>query len=458
MTESLLDRIAGLGAAGALIDDATGIETSFAALADQARDATDLLRAAGISAGDVVKLDGEAGARTLALLLALQALAAVVALDTSTVPAERSDKAALARAVWQLRPETGHRPEAIPPEGDEAPLVAQLRAAGRAGLILFSSGTTGRPKAMLHDLDRLSASYLGGPPRSKPLRLLLFLMFDHIGGINTIFSSLAQGTTLVLPAERTPMAVAGAIARHRVQVLPASPTFLNLMLMSGAVDTHDLSTLRMITYGTEPMPEGLLGLLRSRLPRARLLQTFGTSETGIVSTVSRASTSLAMRFDDEAVEHRIVDGELWLRSRRRIVGYLNHPMDAFTDDGWFRTGDLVEETPDGFLTVKGRAKEIINVGGEKVFPAEVEGVLMASGLVADCKVFGQPNAITGQAVMAEIVPAPDAVPADPAALIKAVKAHARERLDPFKVPVRVKIVSDIPYSARFKKLISREAS
>lgn len=459
MTEAadrFLDRLRALGPRVALIDAATGIETSFADLAGATDQARHKLAAAGIGPGAVVKLDGEAAAGTLALLLALQSLGAVTALDTSTVAAERADKAALAGAGWRLAPEDGHHPQALTPSGDApAPLVAALTASDRAGLILFSSGTTGRPKAMLHDLDRLTDSYIAGDPRTKSVRLLLFLMFDHIGGINTIFSSLAQGTTLVLPAARTPDGVAAAIAAHRVGVLPASPTFLNLMLMSGVAARHDLSCLRMITYGTEPMPDGLLALLRARLPRARLLQTFGTSETGIVSTVSKASDSLLMRFDDDAVEHRVVDGELWLRSRRRILGYLNHSMDAFTDDGWFRTGDLVEEAGDGFLKVKGRAKEIINVGGEKVFPAEVEGVLMASGLVADCKVFGQPNAITGQSVWAEIVPAGNDGGAD---LVKAVKAHARGRLDAFKVPVRVKVVADIPYSARFKKLIAREAS
>lgn len=175
-------------------------------------------------------------------------------------------------------------------------------------------------------------------------------------------------------------------------------------------------------------------------------------ETGIVSTTSMSSDSLYMKFNDPSTEYRIVEGELWLRSTRQILGYLNHPSDSFTDDGWFRTGDLVEEGEDGFLRIRGRRKEVINVGGEKVFPAEVESVLLKHPWVRDCRAYGQANGITGQFVAADIVlDAQCAGEAD--AALREIRAFARSNMDSYKAPVRLKAVDAIAYSARFKKLL-----
>jgi acyl-coenzyme A synthetase/AMP-(fatty) acid ligase len=331
-----------------------------------------------------------------------------------------------------------------------SPMVEALRSRGRSGLILFSSGTTGKPKAMLHDLDNLVDSYT--QRRGRALTIMLFLLFDHIGGINTLLNVLAMGGAATLPSEMTPTHVAELIARFQVSILPTSPTFLNLLLLSGAVEKYDLSSLRMITYGTEPMPDALLARLRERLPHVHLLQTFGTSETGIVNTASVSSDSLFMKFNDPSIEHKVVNGELWLRSQRRILGYLNHQSDALTDDGWFKTGDLVEESSDGHLRILGRQKEVINVGGEKVFPAEVESVLLRHPRVRDCKVHGEANGLTGQFVAADIVVEGVAVEKE-SRLLREIRTFARQHLDAFKVPVRLNVVAEIAYSARFKKVL-----
>jgi acyl-coenzyme A synthetase/AMP-(fatty) acid ligase len=258
----------------------------------------------------------------------------------------------------------------------------------------------------------------------------------------------ATGLTIVVPTARDPDAVCALIAKHRVNVLPASPTFLNLILLSGACVRHDLRRLKLVTYGTEPMPEGLLARLKAALPGARFLQTFGTSETGIVRTASKSSTSTLMRIDDPHQEYRIVDGELWLRSGTQILGYLNASSDRFTEDGWFCTGDLVEEADDGYLRIVGRREEIINVGGQKVLPSEVESVLLAMPAIADCAVRGERNAITGQAVVADVVLAPQA---DPQGIRQQVRRHCRARLERYKVPAKVAVVEKTRFSDRFKK-------
>ncbi len=404
----------------------------------------------GVAPGETVLLAADYSLSATALLLALVAQANIVVPALPGREHELAHRAAitgathLARATddgtfaWTRRvaPRT-----AAPPA-----LLARLAAAGRAGLVLFSSGSAGEPKAMVHDLDNLLASYADRRPRA--LTLVVFLLFDHIGGLNTLFTALATGSALVVPATREPDHVCALIARHRASILPASPTFLNLLLLSDAWRQHDLSSLRIITYGTEPMPESLLARLRRAFPAVKLLQTFGTSETGISRTTSRSSDSTLFKLDDPDLEHRVVDGELWLRSRTQILGYLNHPMHAFTTDGWFRTGDLVEEAGDGYLRIAGRQSEVINVGGEKVLPAEVESVLLTLPEVGDCLVYGEANALTGQVVCAEIAPAPGV---DPAGLRLRIRTACRGRLAPFKIPVKIVPVRSPLLGERLKK-------
>ena len=326
----------------------------------------------------------------------------------------------------------------------------KLREKKSAGLVLFSSGSTGTPKAMLHDLDAFAASFACRPPRNNAQTFLLFLLFDHIGGLNTLFRALSVGAKIVIPETRSPEEIARLIEREKISVLPTTPTFLNLFLMEDLRGKYDLSSLRLISYGTEPMPEALLARLRQTFPRTKFLQTFGTSETGISQTRSFASDSTLLKIDDPATEYRIADGELQLRTKTQILGYLNaETSERFTADGWFRTGDVAEKHADGFLKIIGRKTDIINVGGEKVFPAEVENVLMEIPEISDCTVFGEANPVTGQTVVARIVPH------TPMKLLEAKKRVAefcRSRLARYKIPTKVILVPAPEFSARFKKI------
>jgi acyl-CoA synthetase (AMP-forming)/AMP-acid ligase II len=204
------------------------------------------------------------------------------------------------------------------------------------------------------------------------------------------------------PAELTLAAVAATIVRHRVEVLPATPSFLNLLLLAGIERTHELGSLRVVPYGAEPMPAGLLERLRVALPRVEFIQRFGTSETGTLP-VRTAGTGLVMRDDQPGFAWKIVDDELWVRSPARGLGYLAGGTDQLQESGWFRTGDFAEQLPDGAFRVLGRRADLINVGGEKVLPGGVEDVLLAHPLVTDCRVFPMANAVLGQVVGAEIV-------------------------------------------------------
>jgi acyl-coenzyme A synthetase/AMP-(fatty) acid ligase len=340
--------------------------------------------------------------------------------------------------------------EAIEAPPPMPPLIQQLHDRGGSALVLFSSGSTGKPKAMAHAADRFLSAYQ--QRRARQMTIALFLQFDHIGGLNTLLGSLAAGMSVVPLPRRDPDSVAHTLARHQVRVLPTTPTFLNLLLMAGHDGHGQLSCVRVLTYGAEAMPQALLKRLKERFPKAKLLQTFGTSETGIARTAAASSTNL--RLEDPDQEHKVVDGELWLRSRTQVLGYLGEEgQDRFTEDGWFRTGDLVEAQADGSLRLLARKQQVINVGGEKATPTEIESVLLELPQVAACKVYGVPSPLTGQSVAADIVPA-QAEALSPAALRSMVRRHARQRLQQHKVPTKIKLCEQLAVSDRYKALPS----
>ena len=184
------------------------------------------------------------------------------------------------------------------------PLMEQLRAADRAGLVRFSSGSTGRPKAILHSLPELLAKFR---KLRHCYRTLTFPLFDHIGGFNTLFYTLANLGCVVVADDRSVSSVCQVIERQRVELLPTSPSFLNLMLLSGAHRSHDLSSLQLITYGTEVMPERTLGMANAAFPGARFLQTYGLSELGILRSKSESNDSLRVKIGGEDYETRVVE-------------------------------------------------------------------------------------------------------------------------------------------------------
>ena len=387
-------------------------------------------------------LIGEHGPAATAWLLALAEAGHFVA-PLSGNAVEHPAKLALINAQWIVVAEA--KEWKTFPRVDEPsnhPLFQQLMGQGSPGLILFSSGTSGAPKAMVQDFGKLLASYESR--RESDLGMLALLGFDHIGGLNTLFNTLAAGSLLAVPASRSPADVAATIARHRVAILPASPTFLNLLLTAGL--TEDLSSLRVITYGTEPMPESLLARLKAAFPQVRFIQTFGTSETGITRTESPEAGSTFLRFEDPNLEWKIIDDELWLRSRTQIAGYLNASNECFTTDGWFRTGDKVEQGPNGTIRVLGRMGEMINVGGEKLMPAEVESVVLSIPGVTDCRARGEASALTGQTVVVDVV----ASVSDQEALRSAIRSACREHLARHKIPTRVTFVLSVS-GERMKK-------
>ena len=398
------------------------------------------------NSGEVVAIVSDYSFASISLFFALQENHNIIVPITTKVQTEIDDRIAVAGCDYIVSIDGDEWSFEKREHSDEPhQLVASLQNEAHAGLILFSSGSTGKPKAMIHNLDNLIDTYKD--KRGKRLVFLIFLMFDHIGGLNTLLNCLSMNVAMVFPETREPDHVAHLIEKYKVNILPASPTFLNLMLIGDCPTRYDLTSLRMITYGTEPMPESLLVKLKDAFPRVKFLQTFGTSETGISATSSYSSTSTFLKIGDPNTEYKIINGELWLRSKTQIMGYLNSSMERFTDDGWFKTGDMVEEK-DGYIKIVGRNSDIINVGGEKVLPSEVESVLFQMPHVNDCVVFGENNPITGQMVVAKVLYDEDIKLSE---LKKLVVEFCKEKLTRYKIPAKVIKMSESEFTERFKK-------
>lgn len=389
------------------------------------------LAAAALVAGDVVVLTADFSPHSTAALLALWERGCIVVPISVAVAGQRAELLATAEADAEITitADDGVEVARRARPAERPALYRGLAAAGSPGLVLFSSGSSGKAKGIVHDAGRLLAKFKTPRPAR---RMIAFLSFDHIGGINTLLHVLANGGAVVTVANRQPATVCAAIERHGVRILPTSPTFLNLLLLSGALDVHPLAGLETITYGTEVMPEATLARLHARLPHVKLQQTYGMSEVGILRARSESSESLWVRIGGEGVETRVRGGLLEIRSQSAMVGYLNAPS-PFTDDGWLMTGDVVDER-DGYLRIHGRQSEQINVGGEKVFPAEIEDVLLRLDGVVDAAVHGEPHAILGHIVVATVQLAGD----EPlAAFRKRMTAFCRDRLQAFKIPQKV---------------------
>jgi acyl-CoA synthetase (AMP-forming)/AMP-acid ligase II len=247
------------------------LRASYGDLLDATDDCRRWMIAESVGAGSVVLLKGDYSTNSVAALLALLDLGAVV---IPLSPANLRREAEFAEAgEAELILDTLGEPSLLH-TGRTASNSAYrpLREAGEAGLVVFSSGSAGKSSAIVHGASRLMTRFL--EPR-RDLRTLSFLPFDHIGGFATLFYCLSNASTLVIPAGRDPETVCAAIARHGVEALPAAPNFLKRMLLSGAHDRHDLSSLKIVACGAETMSQTTLERCASALPHVRLLQRHG---------------------------------------------------------------------------------------------------------------------------------------------------------------------------------------
>ena len=269
-------------------------------------------------------------------------------------------------------------------------------------------------------------------------------MFDHAGGINTLLHIIFNGGTIINPEKRSPKYILELINKYSIELLPTTPTFLRMLLMSGMIPKDVPQCLKIITYGSEQMDEVTLQTLSNLLPSIDFRQTYGLSEFSVFRVKSKSKNSLFFKIGGEGLETKIIENTLHLKSKFRMMGYLNAP-DPFDQDGWYNTKDIVEYDGE-YIKIIGRDTDIVNVGGLKFMLSEVESVAFKFPKVSNVKSIAKSNPITGQHVeiLIEMIEKTDKD-------LLNLELHFKENLPSHMRPQKIKI-GQIKVNHRFKKI------
>ena len=395
---------------------------------------------------DVVVLLGDFSPNSISALLALIENKSII------VPLSKSDKNLdnkinkIAKANYVINfssNDDSYKISILKNSSKKIDLYNKIRKKNKPGLVLFSSGTSGEPKAAVHDFSKLLEKF---KLKRKSLITINFLLFDHWGGLNTMFHILYNGGTLVITYDRNPDAICKLIENNKVELLPSSPSFLNLLILSNSYKKYNLDSLKIISYGTEPMPKITLEKLSKIFPNIILQQTYGLIELGVMRTKSESNNSLWLKIGGEGFKYRIKNGLLEIKSDSAMLGYLN-ASSPFTKDGWYMTGDQVDQKGD-YLKILGRKSEIINVGGEKVYPQEVENLILQIENIADVTVFGEKNPILGNIVCCKVTLLSHEEKKD---VKDRIKNFCQNKLEKYKIPIKIQIITKVNIGPRLKK-------
>ncbi|MBC9030945.1 AMP-binding protein [Sphingomonas sp. JC676] len=439
----LLDRFAAEPARAAFIH--RDREVSYGAVIDRIAGYGTRLAEHGIEPGDRVAVLGDYSPEMFCMILALALNGNIVIPLSRDAVVEKDNALGISGCDWLIEFDEAGLDASVERHAivAENALLDGLRESGRPGLLLFSSGSTGKPKAILHDFERVADKFC---KQRIAVIAIPFLMIDHFGGINTILAIVSSLGTVVTVANRSIDNICQAIEKHRVELLPTTPSFLTMLMASNLHRSYDLSSLKRITYGTEVMPQSTLDRVRAEFPGVTLQQTYGLSEVGVMRSQSRDDGSLWVRVGGEGFKTKVVDDVLWVKSDYAMLGYLNAPSE-FDEDGWFNTQDRVEVEGE-YFRILGRVTDLINVGGQKVYPAEVEDVILTLDNISDVAVFGEPHPLLGNVVVAKVL---TGEPESAADLKRRIRSACSAILANYKVPAKVVLADGPLYTARQKK-------
>lgn len=323
----------------------------------------------------------------------------------------------------------------------EATKLAGLKEEALIGF--FTSATTGKPTIVFHDISEFIARF---KPGVRPLHSICFYKPDHIAFVDVLLSTIASGGSMVLQEHFNALKAFDDIQRFNISHLFASPSFLNLMF-SDAADWTKLKSLKQICYGSELLPKTLLAKIKKNLPEVSLKNIYATTQALRPQINHDALDATFYKFGEEGLHYRIENDELYLR-RPASLRYLIKNDQVLEAPDWIATGDMVIFNTHGFYKVVGRRSDLINVGGEKILPKHIEDILLELAEVKDVKVYGEPNAILGEIVCADIVSSAHSIPS---VLKEKIRSFAVQKLKPEEMPIKINFVTEIRLSERLKR-------
>jgi len=332
--------------------------------------------------------------------------------------------------------------------------------------ILFTSGTTGRPKGVVMSHGRtlgVATDWVRMTGLSPEDRYLMVNPYFHMFGLKAgILACVAAGATMLPEAVFDVERALGRIERERVTVLPGSPTLYQAILDDPARGSHDLSTLRVAVTGAADIPVELIRRMDGELPFSMIITGYGLTEAGtatatdpgddvetIATTVGRPRPGFKIRIADDHGEDAPPGqpGEVVLRGASVMVGYLDDPEStrrALSADGWLRTGDIGLIDPAGCLRIVGRSKDMFIVGGFNAYPAEIENILLGHPDIVQAAVIGVPDERLGEVGMAFVVAGTAELSATD------ILGWCRDQMANYKVPRTVELVDALPRNATGK--------
>lgn len=334
--------------------------------------------------------------------------------------------------------------------------------AGSTAVIIYTSGTTGRPKGAEITHANLSANLesLNTVWGWRPDDVLLHVLpIFHVHGLFVaLFGSLNAGATTLLMREFDARKTLAALVERRCTVFMGVPTIHRRLLGAADANSFDLSHVRLITSGSDRLPDDVFRSFEETFGHT-LLERYGMTETGmnLSNPLKGERRAGSVGLPLPAVEVRIVDqesgeilldgqvGEVQVRGPHVFKGYWRQAevtAEAFTEDGWFRTGDLGLRAPDGYITLKGRARDLIITGGMNVYPPEVERVITEHPKVAASAVIGFPDQEWGERVVAVVALLPGQTVTG-----EELIAFCRTRLAAYKAPKLVYFRDELPRNA-----------
>jgi acyl-CoA synthetase (AMP-forming)/AMP-acid ligase II len=303
--------------------------------------------------------------------------------------------------------------------------------------ILLTSGTTGLPKLAIHTLSSLTGPLENGVMTSDPV-WSTFYDIRRYGGLQMLFRALlGRGSMILSRDDETPNTFLMRLAKHGVTHMSGTPSHWRRALMSPASTSISPSYVRL---SGEIVDQAILGHLRRTYPGANIVHAFASTEAGVAFEVCDGKAGFPVSLIGNPHLHAelgVAGGTLHIRSGRTAKGYIGSPLDGF--DGWIDTGDLVKKQGDRYYFA-GRKEGVINVGGQKVYPEEVENILTLHPAIHMARVWARRSPVTGSLVAADIMLEPGAMLTD---IRGDLIEHCRRHLPAFKMPVSIREVDNI---------------
>ena len=461
------------------------------------RMAAHLRERAGVGKGDHVGMLMENSSLFVVVFWAVQKLGATaVVFNTRLAPSELERQFGVSRMkVLLSSPLLSLKVQEIPPGSLEAPHMVMRPSwdAGLSGkaaelpsverdeddvaLILFTSGTVGLPKGVMITHRNLITSaikqgyYLSRYEDLKSgegLKTAIAAPLFHVLALQEqLMASVFLGSSCVLVSSYQPQEIVNLFVRERVNILAMTPAMYWMLLHKTPIREAGLGSIKMILYGGAPMPPDLLREIRQAFPGVKCINGYGLTEASVISLLldefcEQRPTSVGQ--PALCSEVKIVGpsgaelgageiGELAVRGALVSRGYYQLPeeTDRVYRDGWFHTGDMAYRDAEGFIFLVGRTREMINRGGENIYPVEVENILHLHPKVLDTAVFGLPDPVLGEIVACAVILRPGAGELSAEELVEFCRKHLAD----YKIPQKIFYLTDLPRNPGGKVIKSK---